>query len=77
MLVPLLAPNYKQHILSPAKFSRLKFVATRRIIKKNEVVLLSQLISFRIFMPTKEIIALWASYSTTEPVFYAISLPAL
>jgi hypothetical protein len=28
-------------------------------------------------MPTKEIIALWASYSTTEPVFYAISLPAL
>jgi hypothetical protein len=46
-------------------------------INKHEVALLSQLIPFRIIVPTKGIIELWASYSFTGPVFHAVSLPAL
>jgi hypothetical protein len=46
-------------------------------INKNEVALLSQLVPFRIIVPTKGIIELWASYSFTGLVFHTISLPEL
>jgi hypothetical protein len=43
-LVPVLAPNYKQHILSPAKVSFLS--VSQHTTNTNEVTLLSQLVFF-------------------------------
>jgi hypothetical protein len=74
-LVPVLAPKYKQHILSPAK-DRFFFVATLRLIKSKWHCCRSSY-SFRIIMPTKEIIAHLASHSFTKPIFHTISLPIL
>jgi hypothetical protein len=73
LLVPVLAPNYKQHILSPAKVAFFRCHNTPNI--KNELALLSQLILFRIIMLTKGITALWASFA--GPIFHTISTPAL
>jgi hypothetical protein len=62
LLVPRLASNYKQHILSPVK---LVFFQCRNMqTNNNGVVLMSQPIFFCIIMPTKGIIALGATFHT-------------
>jgi hypothetical protein len=72
-LVPALAPNYKQHILSPAKAC---FLSVSQLIKMKWHCCHSSY-SFHIIMSTKGIVALWASYSFTGSVFHTIFLPAL
>jgi hypothetical protein len=74
-LVPVLATNYKQHILSPAK-TRSFGAATHCLIKMKWSCHRSS-ISFCIIMPTKAIIALLAPYSFIRPIFHTTSLPAL